>query len=121
MQAETYHNHATSLIHSTSNCKTLLAYKLCQARISDYVRKFLEAASRYHKLSFVGKIDENERTLMLYIYTTYFVLCIIKSSAAGQWRSPVLYLHQLAQTTPGSYPPYVMMSIQPSSPLIASL
>src|SRR5258708_2520094 len=78
MQAETYHNCATSLVHSTSDHKTLLAYKLCQAHISDYMRKFLEAASRYHELSFVGEIDENERTLMLYIYTTYFVLCIIE-------------------------------------------
>ena len=78
MQAETYHNCATSLIHSTSDCKTLLAYKLCQARISNYARKFLEAASQYHELSFVGEIDENERTLILYVYTTYFMLCIIE-------------------------------------------
>ena len=79
MQAETYHNHATSLIHSTSDRKTLLAYKLCQAHISDYARKFLEAVSRYHELSFVGKIDENERTYMLYVYTTYFIPCIIET------------------------------------------
>lgn len=71
MQAETYHNRATSLIHSTSDRKTLLSYKLCQARISDYARKFLEAASRYHELSFVGEIDENERTYMLYAYTHF--------------------------------------------------
>ncbi len=78
MQAETYYNCATSLVHSTSDCKTLLAYKLCQARISNYARKFLEAASQYHELSFVGEIDENERTLILYVYTTYFMLCIIE-------------------------------------------
>jgi COP9 signalosome complex subunit 4 len=81
VQAETYHNRATSLIHSTSDRKTLLAYKLCQARISDYARKFLEAASRYHELSVVGEIDENERTyILLYVYThSYFVLCIIET------------------------------------------
>jgi len=67
VQAETYHNRATSLIHSTSDRKTLLAYKLCHARISDYSRKFLEAASRYHELSFVGEIDEDERRYMLYV------------------------------------------------------
>jgi COP9 signalosome complex subunit 4 len=72
VQAETYHNRATSLIHSTSDRKTLLSYKLCQARISDYARKFLEAASRYHELSFIGEIDENERTYMLYVYYTQF-------------------------------------------------
>jgi COP9 signalosome complex subunit 4 len=79
VQAETYHNRATSLIHSTSDRETLLAYKLSQARISDYARKFLEAASRYHELSFVGEIDENERTYMLYVYTTYVVPCIIET------------------------------------------
>lgn len=74
MQAETYHNRATSLIHSTSHRETLLAYKLCQARISDYARKFLEAASRYHELSFVGEIDEEERGHMLYVNPSrYFV------------------------------------------------
>jgi COP9 signalosome complex subunit 4 len=69
VQAETYHNRATSLIHSTSDRETLLSYKLCQARISDYARKFLEAASRYHELSFVGEIDEEERGHMLYVPT----------------------------------------------------
>jgi COP9 signalosome complex subunit 4 len=76
VQAETYHNRATSLVHSTSDRETLLSYKLCQARISDYARKFLEAASRYHELSFVGEIDEEERGHMLYVATPlYFVLC----------------------------------------------
>ena len=74
VQAETYHNRATSLIHSTSDRETLLSYKLCQARISDYARKFLEAASRYHELSFVGEIDEEERGHMLCVnYSRYFV------------------------------------------------
>jgi COP9 signalosome complex subunit 4 len=31
----------------------------------DYARKFLEAASRYHELSYVGEIDEGERLHML--------------------------------------------------------
>ena len=65
MQAETYYNRAASLVNSTTDKETLLAFKLCQARISDYSRKFLEAASRYHELSFVGDIDEDERKHML--------------------------------------------------------
>ena len=97
MQAETYHNCATSLVHSTSDHKTLLAYKLCQAHISDYTRKFLEAASRYHKLSFVSKIDENERTYMLYMYTTYFVPCIIETKCR---RSVVVTCAVLAPAGP---------------------
>lgn len=51
IQAETYYNRAALLVHSTSDKETLLQFKLCQARISDYGRKFLEAASRYHELS----------------------------------------------------------------------
>ncbi|KAI9508921.1 hypothetical protein F5148DRAFT_1191456 [Russula earlei] len=85
VQAETYHNRATSLIHSTSDRKTLLAYKLCHARISDYSRKFLEAASRYHELSFVGEIDEDERRLMLSAAVTCAVL-----APAGPNRSRIL-------------------------------
>ena len=67
MQAETYYNRAALLVHSTNDKATLLAYKLCQARIMDYSRKFLEAASRYHELSWVAEIDEDERQHMLQV------------------------------------------------------
>ena len=67
MQAETYYKRAALLVHSTTDKETLLQFKLCQARISDYSRKFLEAASRYHELSYVGEIDEEERRHMLYV------------------------------------------------------
>ncbi len=65
VQAETYFNRAQLVVHSTNDKETLLQFKLCQARISDYGRKFLEAASRYHELSYVGEIDEDERRQML--------------------------------------------------------
>ena len=65
VQAETYYNRAALLIHSTSDRGTLLAFKLSAARISDYSRKFLEAASRYHELSWIAEIDEEERLQML--------------------------------------------------------
>lgn len=65
VQAESYFNRAQLLVHSTTDKETLLQFKLCQARISDYGRKFLEAASRYHELSFVADIDEEERRHML--------------------------------------------------------
>lgn len=121
MQAETYHNRATSLIHSTSDRETLLAYKLCQARISDYARKFLEAASRYHELSFVGEIDEDERRYMLYVQPTLSSASHLHRRVVGRRRLPVLYSHRLAQTAPESYPPFVAMNVPPSSPPIASL
>lgn len=45
--------------------ETQLHFKLCQARISDYSRKFLEAATRYHEISWMGIVDEEERRLAL--------------------------------------------------------
>lgn len=61
VQAETYQNRAGLLILSTNNRELQLAYKLCQARINDYARKFVEAALRYHELSWVVELDEEER------------------------------------------------------------
>lgn len=42
-----------------------LQYKLCQARIYDSQRKFPEAALRFHELSYVVDIEEEERSMML--------------------------------------------------------
>ncbi|KAJ7179105.1 hypothetical protein C8R46DRAFT_886999 [Mycena filopes] len=84
-QAETYYNRAALLVHSTTDKVTLLQFKLCQARISDYGRKFLEAASRYHELSYVGDIDEEERRQMLMAAVTCAVL-----APAGPNRSRIL-------------------------------
>ena len=61
VQAETYLNRAGLLINSTNDRELQLAYKLCQARINDYARKFVEAAIRYHELSWVADLDEEER------------------------------------------------------------
>lgn len=85
VQSETYYNRAALLIHSASDRETTLQFKLCQARISDYSRKFLEAASRYHELSYVGEIDEEERRHMLTAAVTCAVL-----APAGPNRSRVL-------------------------------
>ncbi|KAJ3515114.1 hypothetical protein NLJ89_g1964 [Agrocybe chaxingu] len=85
VQAETYYNRAALLVHSASDRETILQFKLCQARISDYSRKFLEAASRYHELSYVGEIDEEERRHMLLAAVTCAVL-----APAGPNRSRVL-------------------------------
>lgn len=65
VQAETYYNRAALLAPSTQDKEALLSFKLCQARISDYSRKFLEAAARYHELSWVTEIDEDDRAHML--------------------------------------------------------
>ncbi|KAF6762256.1 hypothetical protein DFP72DRAFT_600428 [Ephemerocybe angulata] len=85
IQAETYYKRAALLVHSTTEREILLQFKLCQARISDYGRRFLEAASRYHELSYVGEIDEEERRHMLLAAVTCAVL-----APAGPNRSRVL-------------------------------
>ncbi|KAF9247077.1 hypothetical protein BU15DRAFT_69919 [Melanogaster broomeanus] len=85
VQAETYYNRAASLSNSTNDKETQLQFKLCQARISDYARKFLEAAMRYHELSWVAEIDEEERKEILSNAVTCAVL-----APAGPNRSRVL-------------------------------
>jgi COP9 signalosome complex subunit 4 len=69
-QAETYYNRAALLIHLTSDKTLQLQFKLCQARISDFGRKFVEAATRYHELSWVSDIDEEERTQALFVFSS---------------------------------------------------
>ena len=52
IQAMQYLSRATSILHETSkNVETVLYYKLCQARILDATRKFLDAATKYCTLS----------------------------------------------------------------------
>ncbi|KIJ70529.1 hypothetical protein HYDPIDRAFT_172329 [Hydnomerulius pinastri MD-312] len=85
VQAETYYNRAASLSNSTTDRETQLQFKLCQARISDYARKFLEAAMRYHELSWSAEIDEEERKEILSNAVTCAVL-----APAGPNRSRVL-------------------------------
>ena len=64
-QAESYYSRAAPLMHSGVDTATQLHFKLCQARIADYSRKFLEAASRYHEISWMGTIAEEDRMLAL--------------------------------------------------------
>ncbi|KZT74393.1 hypothetical protein DAEQUDRAFT_660612 [Daedalea quercina L-15889] len=85
VQAETYYNRAALLAPSTQDKVALLSFKLCQARISDYSRKFLEAAARYHELSWVAEIDEDDRAHMLSAAVTCAVL-----APAGPNRSRML-------------------------------
>ncbi|EIN10646.1 hypothetical protein PUNSTDRAFT_65075 [Punctularia strigosozonata HHB-11173 SS5] len=85
VQAETYYNRAALLVGSCQDKATLLSFKLCQARIMDYSRRFLEAAARYHDLSWTGEIDEDERQFMLSAAVTCAVL-----APAGPNRSRLL-------------------------------
>lgn len=50
IQGMQYLNRATLLIHEAKNPELILYFKLCQARILDASRKFLEAAVKYRIL-----------------------------------------------------------------------
>jgi hypothetical protein len=50
IQAMQFLNRANLLIHETKNVEYILFFKLCQARILDATRRFLEAASKYRTL-----------------------------------------------------------------------
>lgn len=65
--AETYLNRAALLIPNSEDLVTNLTYKLSQARILDSKRRFLEACSKYHELSYVSELDEEERLRCLYV------------------------------------------------------
>ncbi|CAO3662684.1 unnamed protein product [Rhizopus stolonifer] len=80
VQAEVYLNRAALLIACSDDDFLLLTYKLSQARILDAKRKFLEASSKYHELSYVGKIPEDERILCL----TAAVQCAVLAGAGPQ-------------------------------------
>jgi COP9 signalosome complex subunit 4 len=47
IEALQFLNRATLLIHEAKSVEDTLFFKLCQARILDATRKFLEAATKY--------------------------------------------------------------------------
>lgn len=65
VQAEAYLNRAALLIPNSNDMLINLTFKLSQARILDAKRKFLEACSKYHELSYVSQVEEDERILCL--------------------------------------------------------
>ncbi|KAG2222608.1 hypothetical protein INT45_008727 [Circinella minor] len=78
--AETYLNRAALLQPTTEDFVLGLKFKLSQARILDAKRRFLEAASKYHELSYVSQIDEDERIQCL----TAAVQCAVLAGAGPQ-------------------------------------
>ena len=52
MQGEAYINRAAQLQTQTKNDDLQIIYKVCQGRVLDYKRKFIEAASRLTKTLF---------------------------------------------------------------------
>ncbi|GAA6009923.1 uncharacterized protein JCM10292_001037 [Rhodotorula paludigena] len=59
--ANTYFNRASLIAHCATDLETQLQFKLCQARMFDLERRFAEAASKYHEISYVTALAEEER------------------------------------------------------------
>ncbi|GAA6017560.1 hypothetical protein JCM10207_001207 [Rhodosporidiobolus poonsookiae] len=63
--ADTYFNRASMLSNAAKDLETQLGFKLCQARMFDFSRRFSDAASKYHEISYVTVISEEERLAFL--------------------------------------------------------
>jgi len=85
VQGEAYINRAAQLQTQTEDGRLQILYKVCQGRVLDYKRKFIEAASRYNELSYKTIIHEDERMTAL----KNAMICTILASA-GQQRSRML-------------------------------
>ena len=85
MQGEAYINRAAQLQTQTKDENLQIIYKVCQGRVFDYKRKFIEAASRYNELSYKTQIHDSERLTALKNATICTIL-----AAAGQPRSRML-------------------------------
>jgi len=85
VQGEAYINRAAQLQTQTKDENLLIIYKVCQGRVFDYKRKFIEAASRYNELSYKTQIHDSERLEALKNATICTIL-----AAAGHQRSRML-------------------------------
>ena len=83
--AESFLNRAKNLIYKVEDPSLNLQFQLSQARILDSRRKFLEASSSYHSISFSPVIAEEERIRCLSCAITCAVL-----APAGPLRSRAL-------------------------------
>ncbi|KAG0288928.1 COP9 signalosome complex subunit 4, partial [Dissophora globulifera] len=80
VSAEAYLNRASVLMRDTKDLSLQLTFKLSQARISDFKKKFLEASSRYHEISYIQDVDYEERMHIL----SAAVVCAVLAPAGPQ-------------------------------------
>lgn len=103
--AATASANASGSKHKLEDPKVLgLQYRLSQARVYDSQRRFAEAAIRYHELSYVAEIDEDDRAMMLSAAVTASIL-----SPAGPQRARTLATLMRDERTP-SLPQYTILS-----------
>lgn len=74
IQAEVFLNRASSILPPERASdefaikEARLAYRLCQARILDFKRRFLDASWKYQSLSYATELDEQDRFQSLYVF-----------------------------------------------------
>lgn len=83
--AESYLNRAKNLLYKVEDSELNLQFHLSQARILDARRRFLDASSAYHSVSFTSTLAEDERMQALSAAITCAVL-----APAGPQRSRAL-------------------------------
>lgn len=85
IEADKYLNRTTMVIHKTEDPEVWLQFQLCQARILDSKRQFLNACSKYHQLSFSHLVAEADKMNCLSAAMTCAIL-----AEAGPLRSRLL-------------------------------
>ena len=82
VQGEAYINRAAILLTQTKNDGLQIIYKVCQGRVLDYKRKFIEAASRYQSYIF------NNTCFYLFQQCFYLLsnICSIKGTMSSVTR-----------------------------------
>ena len=82
VQGEAYINRAAILLTQTKNDGLQIIYKVCQGRVLDYKRKFIEAASRYPSYIF------NNTCFYLFQQCFYLLsnICSIKGTMSSVTR-----------------------------------
>jgi len=84
-QSESFLSRAATLEKDTKDVHLQIKYKVCQARVWDFKRKFIEAASKYYELSYNSLLTETEKIQAL----SNALNCTILAPA-GKQRSRVL-------------------------------
>jgi len=98
--ADTYFNRASLLAHSAQDLETQLQFKLCQARMFDFSRRFAEAASKYHEISYVSALAEDERLQALYVRTSLSTLDVIELTSGSGYSTAAIVCAVLAPAGP---------------------
>ena len=78
--AESYLNRAKNLLYKVHNPEQNLTFQLCQARILDARRRFLDASDAYHKVSMWPAMADEERNFSL----SKAIICAVLAPAGPQ-------------------------------------